>query len=366
MALNLYKPEWQSATPTTFKSRNPLIKEDVILDVYDVEVEEKDALGNVCGTHTESCVTHQSLLNFYQQHLLPIGMSVKFDVPQIGTPGLIVVKCVLEKNGVTKEQWKLLNSQGIDVNDDIVYHVEAIGEASVDNCKTEISLTHLTNTAENRAFDRALVRFLALDLDRPIYSSSDELGRPVQGKEPAESVEGQDQDWFSSGKSSAQSMTVEVNRKPDPQPVPESTPAKPAVQATVTAPVQVQPEVKPASTYVKPAPAVVREPTPTEKEIAQCARQTYSDEEYAWMLAQQYQFSKSEYNGKTFAEMIGIIKEGKAEAKEVCVAFYSLLRFKPKHADQVSAWQRFISYMAKEKLLIVYPSGKVFVGKKGV
>ena len=370
MALNLNKPGWQNATPAAFASLNPLIKGDVILETYEIEVEEKDTLGESIGSHIETCVTHNSLLLYYQRKLLPSGVQRQYSDPKWSPDGKkVAVKCTLEKK-ITKEEFKTLTAKGFDVNDDIIYHVESIGEASSDNCKSYIAATHLVNTAENRSFDRAMFSYLSLDIEGNgvIYSTSDEIGKPVEKDE--EEADGQSHDWFQPVQTE-QKPAVQYYQKPADNavapvaakaPVPASAPAVPAPAVKPVAPAQM-----PAA-----APAPARETDTTEiteimREVAACAKEQFEQSKYDWMLEQKFQLSKSPFNGKTFRELIEVlqrykgVKELPQEARDAQIAAFTLMKYKPKHLDQIPAWKIFISYMAKINLLIFYPSGKYYI-----
>ena len=189
MGYSTYKPEWQVTTPVRIPSFNPLIREDVELDSYTVIVADYDQQNQKTGEHEELCVTHASLLRWYQKNLMPYGGSIQYEVFP-GTKSGVVVKCTLEKI-ITKEEADMLRNLGRPAFPNNTVHIESLGEASCDNCSTQIAKKHLANTAENRSFDRALIRYLSLNLETlgttNLYSSSEELGVPVQ-KENSEPV----------------------------------------------------------------------------------------------------------------------------------------------------------------------------------
>ena len=346
MGFSTYKPEWQVTTPVEFKSDNPLITDKVCLETYHITVPDFDAKGKQIGEHDELCVTHSSLLHWYEKNLMPKGCTMQCE-PYPGVKNGIIVKCSLKMGNI---------------------HVEALGEASGDNCSTEISFKHPTNTAENRAFDRALIRYLALNLDEfngidQIYSSSDEIGQPKrESSEPA---------------------TAPSPSAPTPRPAADSsTPTWFNATAPVPAPVSSAPAVSTAEkigemtvhTAVPTAPAAEAAPAENPKPAKQDPVDEYREErlaaskleftaqEYEGMLNSPfYGLSNCEFNGKLFRDMIDLLKAKNVAAGKALQMF---VKFRPFQTEKIPNWKCLISYLNKEQLIRFYPTGNFFVGVK--
>lgn len=353
MGFSTYKPEWQETTPMEFKSNNPLIPGKVLLDTYHITVKDFDENGQECGEHDELCVTHASLLRWWQDNLMPLGCSLEFEPYERKTSGS-VVKCTLTMGNL---------------------HVEALGEASCDNCSTDISKKHLTNTAENRAFDRAFIRFLALNLDefdgvRQVFSSSEEIGIPKRADSapaaraavmptvtPAVAPAGKPAD-----RSSMPSWLREETTGPAPVNDAPKAPAAEKVESASPAefPASLAGKTAPASEEAKPAKRDALDEFREERIAA--SKTAYTDQEYAGMMASEfYGLSNCEFNGKTFGEMLELLRSKNVAA---CKALQMYVKFRPFQSERLPMWKCLISYLSKEGLIRFYPTGNFFVGIK--
>lgn len=169
-------PMFYKAVECVFHSKNPLLSDqEIVLDQYYVTIQDKDKEGNVVGEREIPCVTHESLMRYYRENLMPRGMRISYDVCSTDP---MVCKCIIEKRLSSKDKNLLLKAFPDASADDLDYmiHIEAIGEANLKNSKSEIAQQHLANTAENRAFDRCMIKFLCIDSKETVYGSSEEIG----------------------------------------------------------------------------------------------------------------------------------------------------------------------------------------------
>ena len=356
-SINPGKPDWQVTTPVSFKSLNPLVRESVLLDTYTVVVPEFDSDRNQCGEHTEMCVTHNSLLKWYTTYLMINGGSVSYEVCS-GPRNGIVVKCAIEKL-VSPEEKAILAKDGYAIPNDVV-HVESLGEASCDNCTNDISLKHQATTAENRSFDRAIIRYLSLDLSEfgkdTIYSSSEEIGKPVNPEEkenesetPAAEKVDSTPSWLN--KSSEPKVEQPAERAPEPtaeQPAPSNPPKKEKTEKSE----------KPASSPTKDDEIALKYKDEREK----ASHTKFADNEYESMLDTAFVGPvASEFDGKTFREIIKLVREKYDKAGKTLQVY---VRCRPMQSDKLPLWKCLISYLSKENLIRLYPSGKCFIGIK--
>ena len=169
-------PMFYKAVECVFHSNNPLLLDDeIVLDQYYVTIQDKDKDGNIVGEREIPCVTHESLMRYYRENLMPRGMRISYDVCSTDP---MVCKCIIEKRLSSRDKNRLLKAFPDASADDLDYmiHIEAIGEANLKNAKSEIAQQHLANTAENRAFDRCMIKFLCIDSKETVYGSSEEIG----------------------------------------------------------------------------------------------------------------------------------------------------------------------------------------------
>ena len=303
-----YLPEWYSAVPTTFNSSNPLIA-SVILDMYTIVTEGEN------GSKTKvPVVTHQSLLNWYRANMLRFGIRKSVDVLNC-TPDSRVVRCSLDSA--------------------ILGHTEALGEASSSNLATRISMDHPNSMAENRAFDRAIMDYLALDT--LVYSSSDEIRRTVQ--EPP-------------------SPECFVRRSPENAPASASVPAPAPVPATepVSAPVSTQPPAAP----VPPAPVSPPKPNPL-KEIME---HPFSEEDIAWLTGRTLNLYNSVFNGRKIGQLLDQLfaTPDLTERGELAKTFYKYMRL-PVRGDTEKAREIAVLkyYLYSRGVLAVSREGALYI-----
>ena len=97
-----------------------------------------------------------------------------------------------------------------------------------------------------------------------------------------------------------------------------------------------------------------------EREIA--SRTEFKDAEYEAMLDTPFAGLVSpELNGKPFRKIIQLLRDGYANAGK---ALSTYVKYRPMQAANIPVWKCLISYLAKEKLIRFYSSGKFFIGKK--
>lgn len=357
-SINPSKPGWQVTTPMGFKSLNPLVREEVLLDAYTVIVPEFDNDRNQIEEHVELCVTHNSLLKWYTTRLMTNGGSVSYEVCS-GPRNGIVVKCAIEKI-VSPEEKTILAKDGYVIPNDIV-HVESLGEASCDNCTNEISLKHQATTAENRSFDRAIIRYLSLDLSEfetdSIYSSSEEIGKPVNPddentNEPvaaATEKAASTPSWLNKSSAPKEGPPAEhAEEKRAAQPAPSAPPKKESPEKAE----------KPASSTAKEDEIALKFKDEREK----AANTKFSDKEYEAMLDTAFVGPvASEFDGKTYREIVRLVREKYEKAGKTLQVY---VRYRPMQSDKLPLWKCLISYLSKENLIRLYPSGKCFIGNK--
>lgn len=188
-------PQFYRATEVAFHSINPLFPGEILLDMYYVTIQDKDHEGKVIGEREVPCVTHESLMRYYREHLMLRRTTVNYE-PIFSDP--MVVKCTITKKYTPTDLKNLCASCPGTTNDDFGTEVSvvAIGEASARNAKSEIAQKHLANTAENRAFDRAIIKLLSLETDEAIYGSSEEIGEQDENAKPVP----QQKDWLDKAK----------------------------------------------------------------------------------------------------------------------------------------------------------------------
>jgi hypothetical protein len=319
MGYSTYKPDWAVTNPISFTSYNPMIRDKVTLDTYTINVKDYDANGKEIGEHMELIITHNSLMGYYQRYLMPYGVSVHF-TPYPTQDGA-VVKCTLQKN-------------------DTNLCLEALGEATVGNATTEIAANHLTNTAENRAFDRAMIRFLCLDLNEyggKAYSSSDDIKgtlkateKKAETEEPAKEPVEEEPSWYNT----PVKPPVQENKQPDKK-----------TETKEPQPVQTQQQGKPSS----------QQKTDLFKEDRlKAAKVIYSDEEYEKMLDTKFMLSQSPFNGLTFRKMIEKVKAYEEPAGK---ALRTYIMYRPAQTSEIGVWKCLISYLCqKTDLLTIYPT----------
>lgn len=334
MGISTYKPEWQTATPMEFKSDNPLIPGPVELEVYTVVVDDTDDSGKKIGEHQETIITYASLKKWYAKNLMNNGGHVSFEI----SPGIkngVIVKCTLTKGDT---------------------HIEEIGEASLDNCFTDISRNYPATTAGNRAFCRVMFWYLNLNLDEMsdgiVRTEADLLDRPTTCEEskPSAPVTPRASDsptWFNT-----------PAKVPLPPPAEKAPTGERAPAATVTN----------AATLPEPQPVAEKasaKSNPDEEfkeDRLAAARTQYTDQEYDNLLKSEFHgLSNCPFNGRPVSEMIDLVRSKDPEA---CRAIQAFVKYRPFQSDRLPAWKCLISYLNKNGLIQLYPTGKFFVGVK--
>ena len=308
-----YLPEWYSAVPTTFSSSNPLIS-SVILDMYTIVTEEEN------GSKTKvPVVTHQSLLNWYRTNMLRFGIRKTVDILNC-TPDARVVKCALDSA--------------------ILGHTEALGEASASNLATRISMDHPNSMAENRAFDRAVMDYLALDTT--VYSRSDEIRGTVQNPASEEC-------FVRRTPETKQSLPQESAPKAEenPAPVPARKPD--------SAPVAAQPA--PA-----PDPAPILPPRPDLlKEIAE---HPCSADDVVWLTGRTLNLYNSVFNGRNMGQLLDLLfaTPDLRERGELAKTFYKYMRL-PVRGDTEKAREITVLkyYLYSKGVLAVSRDGALYI-----
>ena len=193
-------PQFYKACECAFHSNNPIFPGEILLDMYYVTIQDKDKNGEVVGEREIPCVTHESLMRYYRETLM-LRRTVATTDPVFSDP--MVVKCTITKQLTPTDLKNLCKFYPDSSPDDFgtEIHVEAIGEASLQNAKSDIAQKYLANTAENRAFDRAMIKLLSLDTKEQIYGSSEEIGD--QGEDVKQVP--QQKDWLDKAKATLES-----------------------------------------------------------------------------------------------------------------------------------------------------------------
>lgn len=364
MGQSLYVPEWQTATPRSFKSRNPLFEDvPIVLDVYDVQVEERNKLGEKIGEHKETCVTHTSLMRWYEMNGLMFGYKLSYE-PVIGKDA-VIVKCTIQKR-VTEEEAKKMLKAGHNVPmSSYTVHWEGIGEASPQNTSTEIAQKHLAATAENRAFDRTLLRLLALDTEHGVlYSSSDEIGRPIIDENRQTPESNDNPRWWESGAVMADPIKPAEQTPVTPRPVaPSSFVEKTDKLPVQTVPVEANADELPLFPEAKsdPVPPAQEETEKRASEKKPVTEEEYkriasikelTDEEAEAVGNYTLHLANSEFNGQPFSRAIEAVRhQDTKEAAAAGRALYFFVRNRPSNPEKEKEWVQVIALLKKEQLL---------------
>ena len=301
-----YFPDWYSAVPTVFRSTNPLIA-TVTLDMYTLVTDTDDG-----GSRPVPVVTHQSLLSWYRTNMLRFGIRKSVEVVS-SSNDLKIVRCTLESP--------------------ILGHTEALGEASFSNLTTRISRDHPASMAENRAFDRAVMDYLALDTQ--VYSSSDEIRGSIETPESAE--------CFVRNRTANPSLEAPAGQSAPP-PVPEK-------------PVSSVPPVPPVSA----APA---EPAARPDLLKEIAEHPCSDAEIQWFLPRTLNLYNSNYNGQSFGSLLDKLftMHDRNERGELAKTFYKFMRLPVRgETEKAKEIQILKYYLYSRNVLAVSREGALYI-----
>lgn len=352
---------WKDATVVEFISQSPLFSGMKFpLEVYKVIVEDTDNEGNKIGEHEEFCVTHSSLLTNYNVQLLPIGVTKNFSNVTPATYAGVIFKCTIEMN-VSQVQIRDLVQRGLmPPMENYKVRTESTGGATTGNCSSVIAKMHLAETAENRSFDRALIQFLALDMseygNRTLYGSSELDGKRVRidDKKP----------------DSAVPKAPETRPAPAPAPIVKPDPVEKPDEGDL--PSWCNPTAKQASAAPAPAPAPATAPAAVKsleenktvdeyaEERAAAAKVSYTDDEYQQMLDHTLGGMVNAMSGKPIREVLSLINKDESAFR----ALRNYIVYKPYQSDLIPIWKCLVSYLVKEKLLVIYQSKKFYLYKE--
>lgn len=300
-----YLPEWYSAVPTTFTSNNPLIG-SVILDMYTIRTETETG-----SKTTVPVVTHQSLLNWYRANMIRFGIRKTIEVASC-TADLKVVRCILDSS--------------------ILGHTESLGEASPSNLVTRVSMEHPNSMAENRAFDRAVMDFLALDT--LVYSSSDEIRGIVEEPEQKECF-------------------TRTPPRQIPAPGPQPLSASPASNVK-------KPEMTKLQS-AKPIPAAAAQQADVLQEIA---GNPASDEDIGWLMGRTLNLYNSVFNGKNVGTLLEKMFscQDKTERGELAKTFCKYMRLPVRNDSEKAKEIRILKYwLYSRNVLAVSKEGALYI-----
>ena len=351
---------WKDATVVEFVSQNPLFSGMKFpLEVYKVIVEDTDSEGNKIGEHEEFCVTHSSLLTNYNVQLLPIGVIKNFSNVTPATYDGVIFKCTIEMN-VSQVQIRELVQRGLmPPMENYKVHTESTGGATTGNCSSVIAKMHLAETAENRSFDRALIQFLALDMseygNRTLYGSSELDGKRVRIDE----------------QNPANAAPKAPENRPAPAPAPivkpdPVTPDKEELPSWCNSPKRTSAAPAPAAA---PAAAPAPDDNASEKPVkvdefaderAAAAKVTYTEEEYQQMLDHTLGGMVNNMSGKPIREVLALINKDNSAFR----ALQNYIIYKPYQSDLIPIWKCLVSYLVREKYLVIYPSKKFYLHKE--
>lgn len=340
-------PEFYKACECAFHSLNPIFPGEILLDMYYVTIQDKDKNGEIVGEREIPCVTHESLMRYYRENLMLKRTNVFFE-PTFSDP--MVVKCTIVKALTPTDIKNLINFYPNATAEDFgkEIHIEAIGEATVQNSKSEIAQKHLANTAENRAFDRAMIKLLSLDTKEQVYGSSDEIGDCGEDVKKIPATK----DWLDKAKETIADSSkgkCEQMQMPLVAPVVETAPvvseSQPAhaaapAQPAKSIPAPIAPEHKSLGSYNNSIPlhTMINAINGIDREPG-----------YDETLLEDKDNKSSVYNGKTIKQLVASLKEGDKEAAE---KLYKIVVNTPCLPTDAPAYINLVQYLIDSECLV--------------